>query len=263
MLLHLVADYGAGDLAFAEVQQRLALELGDVDVVPIALAPFDTLGAGFCVAQLALTPGPPGRVVVHNVAPRRDEHGPRRANAGEPFVAVRTHDDVLVVGPNAGWSLSFLAPHAHDARTLAVPVAGSQFRSRDYLPRAVADLLAGRQDVLGDGLDLTAVPAVPERVIAYTDGYGNLKTTVTEPPAAAGERVTVRIGDVSATAIVGDGTFEVAEGELAFAPGSSGWKRPDGSPERFFELLLRGASAAERFAHPATGAMIQITAADD
>jgi hypothetical protein len=50
MLLHLVADYGAGDLAFAEVQQRLALALDGARVVPVAVAPFDTLAAGFCVA---------------------------------------------------------------------------------------------------------------------------------------------------------------------------------------------------------------------
>lgn len=259
MLLHLVADYGAGDLAFAEVQQRLALEVGDVRVVPVAVAPFDTLAAGFCVAQLALTSGPAGRVVMHNVAPRRDEHGPRPANAGEPFVCLRTDDDILVVGPNAGWSLSFVAPHAREAHRLAVPADGSQFRSRDYLPAAVAAVVAGRTDVLGERLDMAAVPGVPESVIAYVDGYGNLKTTITRPPAPAGQRVTVRIGDAVATAIVGDGTFEVAEGELALAPGSSGWDAPDGSPVRFFELLLRGASAAERFGHPRPGARIDVT----
>lgn len=53
MLLTVVADYGTGDLAFAEVRQRLALLLPEADVTAIAVPPFDTVSAGFCVAQLA------------------------------------------------------------------------------------------------------------------------------------------------------------------------------------------------------------------
>ncbi len=58
-LIHLVADYGAGDLAFAEVVQRLALALPGAVVHPTPVRAFDTLAAGFVVAQLALTDGPP------------------------------------------------------------------------------------------------------------------------------------------------------------------------------------------------------------
>jgi hypothetical protein len=43
-----------------------------------------------------LTDGPPDRLV-HNVAPRRDEPGPRPANEGERFCVGRTQDGVLVV----------------------------------------------------------------------------------------------------------------------------------------------------------------------
>jgi len=263
VLVHLIADYGSGDLAFAEVHQRLAQLIPDVQVVPVAVEPFDTLAAGFCVAQLALNAGPRGRVVMHNVAPRRDEHGPREDNAGEPFMALRAPNDVLVVGPNAGFSLAFVAAHINSAARLPVPDAGSQFRSRDFLPEAVADLVATRDrgDLPGTPVDLADVPPAPENVIAYIDGYGNIKTTWTRPPAGLGERVTVRIGDATATAIVTDGTFAVAEGELAFAPGSSGWDTGDGVQVRFFELLLRGASAAERFGAPRTGTPIKVTGA--
>lgn len=257
MLLHLVADYGVADLAFAEVQQRFALELPEGVVVPTAVDPFDTLAAGFCVAQLALTAGPADRVVVHNVAPRRDERGPRTRNAGEPFCVLRTHDDVLVVGPDAGYSLSLLAPHARSAHLLQVPAAGSQFRSRDFLPGAVAELVAGRGGDDGAALDLSGVPPCPAGVVAYVDGYGNIKTTWTAPPAPTGERILVRIGDFAATAVVGDGTFSVAEGDLAFAPGSSGWQGVDGARTSFYELLLRGGSAAERFGRPRTGTRVE------
>jgi hypothetical protein len=257
VLVHLIADYGAGDLAFAEVQQRLALHLPGAAVVSTPVAPFDTLGTGFCIAQLALTEGPAGRVVVHNVAPRQDEPSARDANAGESFTALRLPGDVLAVGPNSGHSLSFVIAEASAAHYLDVPDAGSQFRSRDFLPQAVRRLVDGDDGVLGRPLEREEVPPVPVGVVVYVDGYGNLKTTLTEPPAPSGTRVRVSIGDVAATAIVSDGTFEVDEGDLSLAPGSSGWEGRAGHVT-VHELFLRGGSAARRFGRPPTGAAIRV-----
>ena len=47
MLVHLIADYGAGDLAHAEVRQQLALHLPGAEVVYTPVPPFDTVSAGF------------------------------------------------------------------------------------------------------------------------------------------------------------------------------------------------------------------------
>ena len=80
MLVHIVADYGQGDLAFAEVVQRLKLYLPDAEPVLTPVPPFCTLAAGFCVAQLALNPAPPGTIVYHNVAPREDDDAARTRN---------------------------------------------------------------------------------------------------------------------------------------------------------------------------------------
>jgi hypothetical protein len=258
VLVHLVADYGPGDLAFAEVRQRIALALPGAAVHETPVAPFDTLSAGFCVAQLALTDGPAERMVVHNVAPRRDQPGPRPANEGERFCAGHTRAGVLVVGPNAGFSFSFCAGELPELYYLDIPSGGSQFRSRDLLPHALPGLAAHHRHVVAGPVPAAAVPAVPDSVIAYIDGYGNLKLTLERAPAPAGSRVLVRVGHASATAIVGDGTFAVAEGELALAPGSSGWVRADGSRRCFLELLLRGGSAAQRFGEPAVGTRVEI-----
>ncbi len=77
MLIPVVADYGHGDLAFAEVCQRLVLHLPEATLLTTPVPAFDTVSAGFCVAQLALTPGPPNRVVFHNVSLRADTPDPR------------------------------------------------------------------------------------------------------------------------------------------------------------------------------------------
>ncbi len=64
-------------------------------------------------------------------------------------------------------------------------------------------------------------------MLAWTDGYGNIKTTI---PASSvdlplSSKVTVRVGDVVSDAVYSDGSFRVPEGTLAFAPGSSGWQK--------------------------------------
>jgi hypothetical protein len=55
----------------------------------------------------------------------------------------------------------------------------------------------------------------------------------------------------------GDLAFAVEQGQLAFAPGSSGWKNGQGRETRWMELFLRGGSAWEAFDRPAVGGTIQ------
>ena len=261
MLLHLVADYGPGDLAAAEVRQRLAQHLPEADVVYTPVPPFDTLGAGFCVAQLALTEGPAERLVYCNVAPREDEDSPREDNQGERLVAARLADGGLVVAVDAGHVFSFLRDEAVELSEVAVPETGSQFRSRDAFPALLPRLLAGDRGVLADPVRPGAIPPPPERVVVYVDGYGNLKTSWSDPPAESGSRVTVRIGDATAEATVSDGTFAVPAGELAFAPGSSGWRLRSGGERRCYELLLRGGSASDLLGSPGSGSVVEVSPA--
>lgn len=258
MLLHLIADYGHGDLAFAEVRQRLARALPEAEVFATPVPAFDTVSAGFCAAQLALTDGPPGRVVYMNVAPRADQLDPRAGNEGERLIVAMVAGDVVVVGVNSQYSFSFVRDEAEDLREVSVPDAGSQFRSRDLFPTAVAALARGERQCLGPPLEPDAIPDPPQSTVAYVDGYGNLKTTLCEPPAELGRQVEVSVGGSTATATVTDGTFAVPQGEMSFAPGSSGWSRRSGGWRSFYELLLRGGSAAERLGRPRAGTLIDV-----
>ncbi len=257
MLIHLVADYGAGDLAFAEVTQRLVGLIDDAAVVPVPVPAFDTVSAGFCAAQLAL--GGQGRgtgLVYVNVAPRADQPDPRPGNQGERLVAAFCDNGLPVVSVNAGYCLSFLAPRARFYQP-DVPDSGSQFRSRDIFPAVVAALASGRSDEAGPELPAELVPPPPAEAVCYVDGYGNLKTTYTSAPVPAGAQVEVTVGGAVTVARVADGTFEVPQGEMSFAPGSSGWA-VRGVEQRFYELLVRGGSAAQRFGYPRAGAPVQV-----
>lgn len=140
MLVHVIADYGpAGDLAFAEVVQRLRLHLPDAEpVVLTPVPPFATLAAGFCIAQLGLNEAPAGTLVYHNVAPRQDADEPREGNAGERLAFARLPTGVRVIGVNAGHAFSFVRDAALELRWAAVPAEGSQFSAAASSRRASA-----------------------------------------------------------------------------------------------------------------------------
>ncbi|PSB29403.1 SAM hydrolase/SAM-dependent halogenase family protein [Stenomitos frigidus] len=253
MFIYVIADYGTGDPAFAEVTQRLLMDLPNAQVQTLSVPPFSTLATGFWLAQLGLNPGPSDRLLYHNCAPRQDDPEARQNNEGEGLTYALLPNHVKVVGVNAGYTLSFIKQHAKVLQTVSVSRGGSQFRSRDVFPAAVAAIAQEDFSLLGEPLNPAQIPDVPLDRIAWIDGYGNIKTTI---PASTVRlepetKIVVRIGDVVSDAIYSDGSFKVAEGTLAFAPGSSGWASPDGGePVRWVELFLRGGNAWERFGRP-------------
>jgi S-adenosylmethionine hydrolase len=224
---------------------------------------FQTLAAGFCVAQLGLNEAPTGTIIYHNVAPRADDEEARRGNAGERLAFARLATGVRVIGVNAGHAFSFVREEAEEVRWAAVAAEGSQFRSRDLFPQAAAAIALGQPDALGPEIDRADIPAVPQNRIAYIDGYGNLKTTIRGGAtlARSSSKLRVRIGQTERIAMASDGNFEVEHGELAFAPGSSGWKNNgDSKPTMWMELFLRGGNAWENFDRPQVGDQIEISA---
>lgn len=265
MLVHIIADYGPGDLAFAEVIQRIRLYLPDAEPVLTPVPPFSTLAAGFCIAQLGLNEAPAGTIIYHNVAPRRDAEEAREDNAGERLAFARLPTGVRVIGVNAGEAFSFVRDAADELRWASVAAEGSQFRSRDLFPKAAGDIALGQPDALGEAVPMAAIPDIPENRIAYVDGYGNLKTTIEAGTAQSevGTRVRVRIGAAEQEAIVSDGTFAVEHGKMSFAPGSSGWERKGDGELRWMELFLRGGSAWEAFKRPSIGDLIELDSRRD
>jgi hypothetical protein len=260
MLVHIVADYGHGDLAFAEVVQRLKYYLPDAEPMLTTVPPFSTLAAGFCVAQLGLNEAPAGTIIYHNVAPRLDDPEARVGNAGERLAFARLPTGVRVIGVNAGHTFTFVREAADELRWAAVAAEGSQFRSRDLFPQAAAAIALGRPDAVAEPLRRADIPDVPRDCIAYVDGYGNLKTTIRlgEGPVRSGSVVRVRVGRTEREAIASDGSFAVEPGRLAFAPGSSGWRYPRDGETRWMELFLRGGSAWETFDRPAVGEPVRL-----
>ncbi len=261
MLVHIIADYGTGDLAFAEVVQRIKIHLPDAEPILVPVPPFCTLAAGFCIAQLGLHAAPPGSLIYHNVAPREDDEAIRRGNAGERLAYARLPTGVRVIGVNSGYSLSFIKDVADKFRWAASPAEGSQFRSRDVFPQAAAAIALGLPTALGEEIDAHVLPSPPSSVIAYVDGYGNLKTTIAydAEKIRQGTRIGVRVNDHEHEATVSDGAFAVRHGELAFAPGSSGWPKAQGREVRWIEIFLRGGNAWELFGRPAIGSVVSIT----
>jgi S-adenosylmethionine hydrolase len=253
-LLHIIADYGAGDLAFAEVEQRLLFQYPDFQTTKTSVPPFNTIATGFLIYQLGLGDHPQGMMIYSNTAPRKDDKNKRHENAGEHFIYAQLKNGVEVLAVNAGHCFSFIKPHIQKLHALDVPNQGSQFRSRDFYPIAAGKVAKGDTSILGREMDIAAIPDEPKNCIAWVDGYGNIKTTIRKSQVKfhEGQKIQIVIDGVIRTALVSGGSFSVSEGELAFSYGSSGYEDP------FVELFLRGGDAYELFGRPSRHADIEI-----
>jgi len=262
VLLQVLADFGEGDLAYAEVIQRIKTVLPEAVPNPVYVPPLNTLACGFCIGQLSLgAAAAPSVFIFANVAPRRDDLGPRAHGAGEPLVHAELPTGAQVVAVNSGYSLSFIKRAARALRSVTGPAAGSPFRSRDIFPEALARVVRGEPGALGGEIDRDKIPDPPLGVVAYVDGFGNIKTSwrSTEIGDAPGASLHIRIGATSHVAVLtAEQHFEVGEGQLAFTPGSSGWTE-EGRDFRFLEVFLRGGSAWDLFGRPAPGTPVEMS----
>lgn len=256
--IQFIADYGTGDPAFGEVIQKLRFHYPELQTHAISVSAFDTLATGFWISQYALGEQPPNQLIYANTAPRKDRKNARQDNEGEILMYAQLKNNAQVMAVNAGYSFSFIKPYIEEFRLTKVSNKGSQFRSRDFYPKLIGSFLKG-EEVLGERVEIKHIPEVPNNRVVWVDGYGNMKTSIRKSKLdlALGSKIKISINNVVRTALVAGGNFSVAEGELSFSPGSSGYEDP------FYELFLRGGSAYQLFAAPNPGAEIELIGLDD
>lgn len=252
--LILISDYGNGDPAFSEVILRLRMLLPNVFIHPQSTPPFSTVNTGFWIAQVALVPNVKNTYIFSNTAPRKHEKNALKNNSGERLMYAKLKNGLELVGVNAGYNLSFIKPYIVKLCHVVVENEGSQFRSRDKYPQAVAKMIKGDKSYLGKSESINIIPDAPTNVIASIDGYGNVKTSIMESQVKLkpGQMITIDINRKKHVATYTDGIFNIHEGELAFAPGSSGYD------DRFMEIFLRGGSAENLFDNPPVESEIKI-----
>ena len=263
-MVMVVADYASGDMAFAEMDLALGRHLPPhVTWKATSVDGFNTLEAGFIIGQLANHSNvlrPDNLIIYGNCAPRKDRSEARMNNEGEKLTYARLKNGVQLVVVNSGYSLSFVRENMEEFYTCKVDRGGSQFRSRDIFPPVVGKVAYAQYDFFSTKLDpIEKIPAPPVGVIGYRDSFGNLKTTYREGDGIVdhlkeGTRVEIEIDGIRRTATVATGNFNVNEGDLAFAPGSSGQER------RFWELFQRGGNAWGSFGKPRVGAAVRLVA---
>ena len=267
--VRIIADYGQlGDLAFSEVTDRLhavmrSAGVDDYKIDSTSVPAFDTYATGFVLAQLAVNSQLGADHIFYvNTAPRKDKKSARINNEGEGLVYAQLKNGAHIVAVNSGFSLTFIKPFAKMIRELKVDKAGSQFRSRDIFPFAVGAILRSDESILGKDVSKTVPSKIPENRVVYTDGYGNLKTSVSpkDLKKLQGKLAYVKVGDSENVPVhVGAGIFSVPDGEFCFAKGSSGWGPEKGKGKNrveFAELVRRGGSAAKGFDAPIGGKVV-------
>lgn len=258
LFIQLVADYGVGDPAFGEVIQKLKVINSDIDVFPTAVPAFSTLATGFWIAQYSINTRPESFIIYSNTAPRKDTKQRRYANEGEKFAYALLDNGCKIAAVNAEYCFSFIKHRIQKFKAINIPNKGSQFRSRDFYPEAVLGIANENDQYLGVDLDIQTILDVPKNKLAFFDGYGNMKTTIkqSETNFTPGDKIKITLNGVTRMAFYADGNFAVKEGELAFAPGSSGEK-----DDRYMEVFLRGGSAHAYFEKPYVNKSIKVSQA--
>lgn len=242
----LIADYGIGDPSFTEVALQLKRFLPEATVLPQSTPAFSTINTGFWILQIALTKILPNTYIYSNTAPRKEDKEAQERNRGEKLMYAKLTNGAEIIAVNAGYTFSFVKPHIADFRYINCANDGSQFRSRDIFPEALARIIHKDQGIIGEKANASYIPDYPPHVIAHIDGYGNIKTTTREADVhlTPGQPLIIQIHTQKHIATYTDGIFNIKEGELAFAPGSSGHEN------RFMEIFLRGGSAHRLFDSP-------------
>lgn len=261
LIVSVIADYGPlSDMAFAEVTQSIYGQLDGLDfkLKEYSVPPFDTCATGFFLAQAAINSPLGDRHLFYvNTAPRHDDETPRADAEGEKLVYLKLFNGVRIVAVNSGHSLSFVKPAIEEAHVVDVENAGSQFRSRDFYPKILGQVARGRADSLTGRAP--SIPDMPENAVCLTDGYGNLKTSV-DPEALEpliGGYVSVEVAGARHFVKAGRSIFDVPDGHLCMAKGSSGWDLPDGNRVSFTEIVCRSGNAFSLFRKPRGGAKVK------
>jgi hypothetical protein len=253
--LILISDYGTGDAAFTEVILRLRNLLPDTYIHPQSTPPFSTINTGFWIYQIAMAENIKNTFIYSNTAPRKDITSIRKNNTGEKLMYAKLKNGFEIMAVNAGYCFSFVKPEIEEFYFANAENEGSQFRSRDKFPQAVALMVNGDPSCKLEKADIESIPDAPTDVIASVDGYGNMKTSMRKSQVdfKAGEKIVIDIYGRKHLATYTDGFFHIEEGELSFFPGSSG------HGDKFMEISLRGGSAYLQFGKPEVEAHFKVS----
>ncbi|MCL4208044.1 hypothetical protein KJZ63_00205 [Patescibacteria group bacterium] len=265
VLLHVVCDYAPAGMEFGEITTRLDHDLANPSNVRIhttSVPSLDTMAVGFVTAQYALAPYNGRMVIYGNAAPRRSSDKATTNNIDHGIKYAKLKNGVEIINVNSEFAFGFMKDQIVEFYNIDCPNSGSQFRSRDFFPERVAKLINGDRSVLTEKLNIDDIPEVPNNLVAWTDGFGNIKTSMRLSDLQklgfeSGESVQVILNGVSMVGVVGVGGFSVDRGVLAVNIGSSGYDDP------FIELFLRvhhisEQAAAVRFNYPEGGTPFEL-----
>lgn len=249
-----ISDYGSGDAAFTEVAVQLKKLIPNADLLLQSVPAFSTINTGYWVAQIALNEGLSNMYIYSNTAPRKEEKEAQANNRGEKLMYARLKNGFEIVAVNAGYVFSFVKPQIEKFCFANCANEGSQFRSRDIFPKAVAQMVQKDESLYGEDAPLDMIPEFPSDRIASVDGYGNMKLTTrrSEVNFEPGQKLVIELNGVRHEATFTDGSFNIHEGQVAYAPGSTG------HDDKFMEIFYRGQSASKLFLHPDVESQVKI-----
>ncbi len=270
IILHHLDDYVSGGLEFAEIDTRLFAQFDEpskVYIHDLSVPSLDTIALGFVTSQLAYASDNSRRMIIYgNCAPRRSSKKARKDNIDHGIKYAKLKNGVEIINVWSQFAFGFVKKDIVEFRDINCPNSGSQFRSRDFFPSCVAKIVNEEYSILGKELEISDVPDIPNNMVSWTDGFGNIKTTMRKSDLEklglkAGDKVKVELNGVSMVGIMSIGGFQVDRGVLAINAGSSGYDDP------FVELFLRvhqmsEKTASVRFGYPVGGTIFKLSKLD-
>ncbi len=246
IIIQLIADYGVGDPAFGEVIQKLTFLDRRIRVHAMSVPAFSTVATGIWIAQFATVNAFPGLIIYSNTAPRVTMKKLKETMDGGKLLYTKLDNGATIIAVNSDYAFSFVKEKITSLHVVKVKNIGSQFRSRDYYPDAVVAIADGSTALIGEKVDLSGIPDAPTNLVGFVDGYGNLKTTSRQSKNTlpVGKKVAITVNGITKSGVVADETYKVKDGDVSFAPGSTG------GSDRFMEIWVRGGSAWEAFGRP-------------
>lgn len=269
--LIIISDWVSDTLALAEVKLAIEGFLDKKEPVnsEIVVSQPSTVHTGFLLMQLVNTTerynDPQETVFFINTDPRIQTNKQIRQAQGAQSLIVKLISGIYIVGPNAGYSYSFIKDRIQIAYHYPALDKGSQFRSRDNYARIVSALLEYQENTLDlDQVDKNIIPEIRGRLVAHIDNYGNIKTTISHQDLKGkysySDQVQIEINGIKKTAVYTDNLFGQEPGKLVIYPGSSG--HPDNP---LIEIAVRLnfdrdqlVNAREIFKNPRIGSEIKI-----
>lgn len=270
--LYVIADWADDDLSCAEVKIAILgyLKTGNLPNITFIKSTPSTIHTAFLIEQIyhdiTYFSQPEETVIFQNTDSRINNEIFSQNPWNGKLILLKLKNGIWVFGPNAGYDFSLVKSEI--GQTFFYPnfEKGGQFRSRDLYARLCAHLIEYETEALDlQEVNTDPIPSLAGFYIGHIDNFGNIKTTIKKSVLKGkrefGEKLKVKINEISHELTFVEGLFRYKPNELIIYPGSSGYRDDpylEISVWRYFDNKERNGTGSSYFKNPLPGDKVEL-----